>query len=179
MVNPVNLIDLLSDIANLLEGLRVEDVALLDLEAQAYDVRATESAAEMVVGFDIRMGLRQQVRKLAVHLNLGGIVGEENRHYAQQAKRNPAILNCVAGDSTRDPVSKWQGGQFRCRQTFALSKCHWFCPDRMLRDASVSPSLHAANCKVLPHPLQQLRVEHRPGRAAVMGQEARPFSTSN
>ncbi len=91
VVHAVDLIDRLGHVADLLQRLRVEDVALLDRDREHDHVRAAEGLPEMVVGLDVGVSLRKQVGKLAVHLDLARVVREEDGDEQDRSERYPGV----------------------------------------------------------------------------------------
>ncbi len=115
VIDAVDLVNLLGDVADFLQRVGVEDVAIFHPQRKADDVSAAESGAKMVIGLDVRMRLRQQVRELTVHLHLHRVEREEDRDDCQCRQRGPAMLQGESGDAV--------GDTFRCRQS-AHGSCH-------------------------------------------------------
>ena len=91
VVHPGNRVELVGQIADLLQIPLGEDVALFDLQDRGDDVGAAEGRTVVVVRLNVRMPLRQQIGELAVHLDVARLVAPEGRRDRQQHEVGEAV----------------------------------------------------------------------------------------
>ena len=74
VIHALDLIQLVSNVTNLLERLDIKDVPVFYHERQIDDVGAAKLGAKLVIGLNVFVSLGQEVRETAEHLDRGGKV---------------------------------------------------------------------------------------------------------
>ena len=92
VIDAVHQVELLMDEANLVQRFVGKNVAVFDLQLHGHHVGGAEDFPEVVVGRDVRMGLRQQIAELAIHPHRDRLVSEEDREHREEGERKPAML---------------------------------------------------------------------------------------